>query len=169
MGTQSLRLEQRSVGDFSWFCASTSLSFVEHDLVAEVQSKILPVVRPDWTPRASRYRVLEMKVTKSLLGFFQAGKAEDMVLVKVTGDEKELFMDIETEVIVILTLHKAGLSPPLYLVAENALCYGYVPGRTLTVDDLEVRYHLCYHLCRSRILLCKFVRSLATCTCACNN
>jgi len=49
MCTHSSRLEQRSVGDLSWFCASVSLSFVEHELVAEVQSQILPVVRPDWT------------------------------------------------------------------------------------------------------------------------
>ena len=158
MSTHSLRLEQRSVGGFSWSCASVSLSFVEHELVADIQSQILPVVRPDWTSGTLRYRVFETRVTKLLLGFYKVGKAEDMVLVKVTGDEKELFVDSETEVIVMLTLHEAGLSPPLYLVAENALCYGCVPGRTLTVDDLQVRYHLC----RSRILLCKFVSSLAT-------
>ena len=78
-------------------------------------------------------------MTNKLLGFYQVGNADDdMVLVRVNGEGRELFVDSRMEILVMLTLHRAGLNPPLYLVTNNALCYGYVPGRTLTCNDMQV-------------------------------
>ena len=50
----------------------------------------------------------------------------------------DAIVDRRGEILVMLSLHKAGLVPPLYLELGNGLCYGYVPGRPFTVDDMQV-------------------------------
>ena len=124
-----------------------SLPSDEAALVKEFQAHVMPLVRPEWRPELLRHRVFEDGVTNKLMGFFQdAGKspttaADDdaaAVLVRVNGEGREFVVDGDTEILVMLTLHKAGLSPPLYLTTENALCYGYIPGRALTGSEMQV-------------------------------
>lgn len=117
----------------------------EAALVKEFQAHVMPLVRPEWRPELLRHRVFEDGVTNKLMGFFQdTGEspttADDdaaAVLVRVNGEGREFVVDGDTEIVVMLTLHKAGLSPPLYLTTENALCYGYIPGRALTGSEMQ--------------------------------
>ena len=61
-----------------------------------------------------------------------------MVLLRMNGEGTDDFLNRRNEVVVMLSLHRAGLIPPLFLEVANGLCYGYVPGRPLTVKDMKV-------------------------------
>jgi thiamine kinase-like enzyme len=136
-------IERRCHGDLSWDYLPVRLSSDSAGLVADFRSQILPRVRPEWTAAASggrvRHRVFEDGLTNKLVGFFRDGEPESTaVLVRVNGKGREMvIVDARMEILVMTTLHRAGLSPPLYLVTENAMCYGYVPGKTFTASDLQ--------------------------------
>lgn len=132
--------EQRHYGDLTWnYLPIKLLSSDDPTLLTDFQTFILPLVRPQWTSNSLGYRVFEDGVTNKLYGFFQVGRADDdMVLVRVNGGGRELVVDARMEIVVMLTLHRAGLSPPLYLVTENAVCYGFIPGRTLSGGEMQV-------------------------------
>ena len=139
-------LEQRRSGDLSWNYLPVSLSSDHPAILIDFQTHILPLVRRHWSTDALRYRVFEDGVTNKLFGFYQVGQADDdMVLVRVNGEGRELFVDSRMEILVMLTLHRAGLNPPLYLVTRNGMCYGYIPGRALTWSEMQVLYIL--HCC----------------------
>ena len=137
--------ERRHQYGISWYHLPVSLSAEEPYLVKEFQTHVMPLVRPRWTRKHLRHRVFEDGVTNKLVGFFHDDPEEapssaadkTAVLLRVNGEGRELFVDGHTEIQVILTLHEAGLCPPLYLVAENALCYGYIPGRALTSSEMQ--------------------------------
>ena len=133
-----LGVERRSRDGLSWDYLPVPLNSDEPALVEELWSHLLPRVRPSWSREGLRPRVFEDGVSNKLVGFFQEGAAEETaVLVRVNGEGREMMTDGETEVLVMLTLHRAGLSPPLYLVARNAICYGYIPGRALTSSEMQ--------------------------------
>ena len=137
---QEIAVERRHRDGLSWDYLAVSLSSEEAGLVEDFQRHVLPRARPDWSRELLRHRVFEEGVSNKLVGFFQEGAPEETaVLVRVNGEGRELVVDGETEVLVMLTLHRAGLCPPLYLVTENALCYGYIPGRALTGREMQVR------------------------------
>lgn len=77
-------------------------------------------------------------ITNVLLGFYTNGREDDMVLLRMNGKGTDAFLDRRSEVIVMLSLHRAGLIPPVFLEVSNGLCYGYIPGRPFTVDDMKV-------------------------------
>ena len=135
-------LEQRRFGDLSWYYLPVSLSSDHPAILIDFQTHILPLVRRHWSTDALRYRVFEDGVTNKLFGFYQVGQADDdMVLVRVNGDGRDLFVDSRMEILVMLTLHRAGLNPPLYLATRNGMCYGYIPGRALTSSEMQVRIY----------------------------
>ena len=137
--TRRPSLEERRYGDLTWMYLPVTLSSDDLTLLSEFQKYIAPLVRPHWTCDSMRYRIFEDGVSNKLFGFFQDGKADiDVVLVRINGQGSKLFVDTRTEIVVMLTLHRAGLSPPLYFVTENAMCYGYIPGRALTCQEMQV-------------------------------
>ena len=34
-------------------------------------------------------------------------------------------------------LHKAGMGPPIYAQLSNGLCYGYLPGRQMDLEEVR--------------------------------
>jgi ethanolamine kinase len=60
-----------------------------------------------------------------------------MVLVRVNGQGTDAFLDRRGEIVVMLSLHEAGLIPPVFLEVNNGLCYGYIPGRPFSVEDMQ--------------------------------
>lgn len=99
---------------------------------------ILPLVRPAWSECQLEVKLFMDGITNVLMGFYTSGQEDDMVLLRMNGKGTEAFLDRRTEVIVMLTLHRAGLIPPVFLELSNGLCYGYIPGRPFTVDDMKV-------------------------------
>jgi hypothetical protein len=129
-------LERRSESGLSWSYLPVTL---ERDSLTRVfRTHLLPVVRPAWKDFAVQTKIFTEGITNVLVGFYVSrdGKA-DMVLLRMNGEGTDSFVDRRTEILVMLSLHKAGLVPPLYLEVANGLCYGYIPGRPFTVDDMQ--------------------------------
>ena len=62
---------------------------------------------------------------------------QDMVLVRVYGQNTELIIDRAAELVNMVVLHAAGCSKPLYAKFKNGIAYGFVPGECL--DEMTVR------------------------------
>ena len=104
------------------------------------KTHVLPAVRPTW--RDVETKTFTEGITNVLLGFYASRDGsrdeEDMVLLRMNGLGTDAFLNRRTEIVVMLSLHEAGLVPPLYLELANGLCYGYIPGHALSVDDMQV-------------------------------
>ena len=74
-----------------------------------------------------------------LVAYNEAGKEKDRVLLRLNGAGTEKFINRRNEIVTLLSLHRAGLNPPLYLEFSNGICYGYIDGRPFGVDDMQVR------------------------------
>ena len=66
------------------------------------------------------------------------GDRDDVVLLRMNGEGTECFVDRKREITVMLSLHRAGLIPPVFMELSNGLCYGFVPGRPFNVEDMQV-------------------------------
>ncbi|CAG8682149.1 13198_t:CDS:2 [Ambispora leptoticha] len=59
------------------------------------------------------------------------------VVIRVYGKDSHIFVDRGQEIRNLLVLSKAGLSTPLYAKFKNGLVYGFVPGKSLTLENLK--------------------------------
>ncbi|KAJ3306814.1 hypothetical protein HDV03_003851 [Kappamyces sp. JEL0829] len=62
---------------------------------------------------------------------------ESVVLVRTYGKGSDILIDRSQEVQNMLSLHKAGLCPPLYGRFQNGIVYGYVDGQVFSVPDMR--------------------------------
>ena len=66
----------------------------------------------------------------------------DRVLVRIYGQNTDLFIDRQTELFNLVQLYRHGLCPPVYARFNNGICYGYTPGQTVCHDWLQEQGHL---------------------------
>ena len=108
----------------------------------EFKSHLLSFVRPKWHPDNFQVKVFEGGISNKLVAIFDRERGfknsrEDVVLLRINGLGTSSFIDRTDEIITMIHLHHAGLVPPVYCQLKNGLCYGFMPGRTLTVDDVR--------------------------------
>lgn len=128
--------EDRSLGDLSWKYLDVELDRVNY--LEDFRTKLLPKVRPQWNPDNLGHKVFEEGVTNTLVGIYEKPRKEDMVLLRINGEGTDLFIDRRGEILVMLALFKADLNvPPLYGQLRNGLCYGFVVGRNVTVEEMR--------------------------------
>lgn len=94
---------------------------------------LMPICRPEWREDKLRRRTFEIGTSNILVGFYQEDENQDMVLVRINGNE---LVNRDQELLALLTMHKVGLSPPIYCQFGNGLCYGFVPGRVVELEEL---------------------------------
>ena len=133
-------VEKRSDSGLLWRYLPLTLdrNSLEHSFLTQ----IMPLVRPTWKERQVQTKTFSEGITNVLVGFYESREGSrdkgDMVLLRMNGKGTDKFLDRRKEILVMMSLHKAGLVPPLYLELANGLCYGYAPGRPFTVDDMQV-------------------------------
>ena len=76
-------------------------------------------------------------ITNTLLGCYQEGDFENLVLVRVNGEGSGLIINREGEPEVMNALHAAGCAPPMFGLFNNGMAYGFFVGETL--DEKSVR------------------------------
>ena len=108
----------------------------------DFKEHLLSLVRPNWEPQSLTSRVFEDGTTNKLVAIFQKGKSlkeagKDVILVRMNGAGTDTYIDRDSELITVASLHKDGMIPPLYYQLKNGLCYGFVPGRQLDVIELQ--------------------------------
>ena len=62
---------------------------------------------------------------------------EEMVLIRIYGENSELFLDRDAEIRTIQLLHAVGCARPLFARFTNGIAYGFFPGTCL--DETTVR------------------------------
>ena len=131
-----MALKEKNVGGFA--CAFLSVLLDPSDLLAGFRDRVMSVCRPEWT--ASKMKVKEFEgYTNKLLALYQEGEQDERayVLLRLNGNNTDVFIDREKELTIMLWLHTKGLSPPVYCQLDNGLCYGYVPGRQVKLEELH--------------------------------
>ena len=100
---------------------------------------VMPVARPTWKREKIKTTTkgLDGGYSNHIVGITQDGAEGDVILMRIYSDVHSLFFDRDVEIKVMHLLYKAGMNPPVYCKFSNAICYGYAPGRQLTLDDLK--------------------------------
>ena len=102
---------------------------------------VMPNARPHWnTDKITTLsnKSFEEGYSNHIVGIRQDGaEDDDVILFRVDSSQLSLFLtDREAECEIMEVLHQIGMNPPVYCRYNNAICYGYTPGRPLTLDDL---------------------------------
>ncbi|CAG5132819.1 unnamed protein product [Candidula unifasciata] len=98
---------------------------------------ILHFIRPDWIPERIKFKVFTEGFTNKLLGCYQSGDVDNMVLVRVNGEGSDVVVNRDSELETFRLLCTAGCAPPVYCVFNNGIAYGFFPGQPL--DERTVR------------------------------
>lgn len=106
------------------------------------KKQILSLVRPNWRPENLTTKIFEDGTTNKLVAIFEKTKSleesgKEAVLLRINGAGTDAYIDRDSELITMATLHKAGMSPPIHFQLQNGLCYGFVQGRQLDVMELQ--------------------------------
>ena len=86
------------------------------------------VVQPEWRENRNALIALYLK-DKGL-----ASSGGDVVLLRMngTGSEKIIYRSDE-----LYSASKAGLGPPIHAQLSNGLCYGFLPGRQMDLEEMQ--------------------------------
>lgn len=132
--------EARS-GDLSWkYLPEVELGFDTY--LEDFKTHLVALVRPKWRPDDLQVKVFDEGISNKLVAIFERekglkGSGEDVVLLRVNGEGTSAFINRKDEIVTILCLHEAGMVPPVYYQLKNGLCYGFTPGRNISVDEMR--------------------------------
>lgn len=76
-------------------------------------------------------------ITNKLIGCYEGGAQEDVVLVRIYGNKTELFVDRDNEVKSFQVLHAHRCAPRLYCTFNNGLCYEFLEGVALEPEHIR--------------------------------
>lgn len=98
--------------------------------------QIIRVIRPEWAQERLHYKIFTDGITNRLIGVYR-DDMKDMILIRVYGENTDLFIDRQMEFRNMRTMYKANLSAPIYCTFTNGISYGFTPGKVL--DERMVR------------------------------
>lgn len=129
-------LVTKSVGDSVWNFASVTIN--ADSPFEDFKATLLPLIRPEWVDKPLKCKTFSGGISNKLIGVnVEEGNADEMMLVRINGTGTEIFVRRDLEVGAMVSLHNAGLIPPVYCEFNNGLCYGYQPGRIITLDEMS--------------------------------
>ena len=96
--------------------------------------EVLELVRPQWKHDTVKFKEFKGGLTNLIVGV-KSGE-EDILLIRVYGRNTEKFINRESEIKNLVYLNKHIGTPPVYAHFDNGLCYGYVKGAPLELNDL---------------------------------
>ncbi|XP_075235260.1 ethanolamine kinase 1 isoform X2 [Lycorma delicatula] len=112
------------------------LSLTEEDLL-QGAATIIKHIRPHWNSTDVSFKLFTDGITNKLVGCFNSAYSEDVVLVRVYGQNTDLLIDRKAETRNFKLLQDVGYAPQLYATFQNGLVYEFVPGEVLTVDTVR--------------------------------
>ena len=136
----AVTLTEKSHGDISWKYLDAELTLGAP--IQDFQQYILPLLSPEWKHKKLDTKTFDAGITNALYAVFDSekglnGTGEDVVLLRVNGNGTEVLINRTDELVSFITVHRSGLSPPVYAQLSNGLCYGFVPGRSLSPQDVR--------------------------------
>ncbi len=131
-----LQTESVCVNGLTWSCVPVEVSLEAH--LEDFRKYLLRLVRPEWEGRALASKNFDAGTTNALFAIYEEEKGlstADTVLLRVNGAGTENLINRNDEIVSLLTLHYNNLSPPLYAQLNNGMCYGFMLGNPLSVED----------------------------------
>lgn len=108
-----------------------TVSLDESDLLKGA-AEIIATLRPHWNLEHSTFKLFTDGITNKLVGCFNSKDVDDVVLVRVYGQNTDLLIDRKAETRNFILLQDFGFAPQLYATFDNGLVYEFVPGSVLT-------------------------------------
>lgn len=71
------------------------------------------------------------------MGCYNLDHPDDVILIRIYGQNTDLLIDRKAETRNIRLLHEYGFAPRLYATFSNGLAYEYMPGDILNVDTCK--------------------------------
>lgn len=108
-------------------------------LLSDFIDRVMPMIRPSWKGEdvAMKHVNSGQGLINDLIGFYNKSADEkDIILLRVNGDNTDLYIDRAREVFMRCLFSSANLGPPVYCEFENGLCYQFIHGRTLEYSKL---------------------------------
>ncbi|XP_055505930.1 ethanolamine kinase 1-like [Leucoraja erinacea] len=99
--------------------------------------RLLEQVRPLWKPAEIKLKIFTSGITNRLVGCYVDCDMEEVVLVRIYGNMTELYVDHDTEVKNFQLLHAHHCSPELYCTFQNGICYEFIKGEVLDMQQLR--------------------------------
>ena len=88
--------------------------------------EVISRLRPKW--REVKWKTFNDGITNKLIGGWEEGKKEDMVLVRVYGQGTDMIIDREGEMKNMSRMQGIGLGGKLYAAFNNGICYEFLAG-----------------------------------------
>ncbi|XP_021966981.1 ethanolamine kinase 1 isoform X2 [Folsomia candida] len=114
---------------------SVSISVDQTNIAKGGGLDILRVVRPAWTSSEIKSKVFTDGLSNIIWGFFVPSNPEDMVIIKVFGSHTGSLIDRKAEIETMMILHDRKCGAELYATFDNGICYEFMNGSTLEVED----------------------------------
>ena len=105
---------------------------------------VMPKIRPNWLREDVHFKEFNGGYSNQIVGISQNEDDSTDILFRMhfpsspsSAHSLERFFDRELEIKTMQLLYEAGMNPPVYCRLNNAICYGFAKGRTVTQDDLR--------------------------------
>ncbi len=131
-----MAVEVKSSGELEWKFVPVMLR--PCSALDDFRKLLLPVCKTEWVGKPLKTKFFEDGITNKLIGVYVDDyEFDQMVLVRINGNSTEKFIRRDLEVCTMVSLHLAGLIPSIYCQFNNGLCYGFQPGRIITLDEMS--------------------------------
>jgi len=109
---------------------NVSIDTGSRETMEEGCRKVICLVRPTWSSTEVQIKVFTDGLTNKLVGGW-CKDMEDMVLVRIYGEDTEKFIDRESEKENMKRMEESGCGSKLYAAFQNGLSYEFVHGKVL--------------------------------------
>ncbi|KAJ1354909.1 hypothetical protein KIN20_011999 [Parelaphostrongylus tenuis] len=97
--------------------------------------EVINVIRPQWKSKPIQFELYTVGITNKIFSAFV--DPSERIIFRVFGRNTENFIDRDRELKAMEKLSHNDLAAPLYARFANGIVCGYLPGSTITVDDLK--------------------------------
>ncbi|ELU17086.1 hypothetical protein CAPTEDRAFT_216393 [Capitella teleta] len=112
---------------------------IHEENIQEEAVDLVLKLRPQWKKDEIKVTVFTDGISNKLVGCcLKTDLAkDDLVLVRVYGQNSELLVDRKAELKTLAMMHAVGCSEPLYATFKNGLSYGFVQGHCLHEENVR--------------------------------
>ena len=125
---------EKTANGYAWKFVKVYIN--PQDILEVFSECLMPLCRAEWSKEQLRMLVFEDGITNKLVGIHEEDE-NDIVIIRLNGNNTELFIDRQMEITTMLILCSYGMNPPLFCQFENGLCYGFAPGRAVDLSELS--------------------------------
>ncbi|KAK6761002.1 hypothetical protein RB195_022176 [Necator americanus] len=111
------------------------LSLTNHECCEHSAKEVLRILRPQWQLSLVRFEVLTAGITNKIMS--ASVDSNEKLVFRIFGKNTGNFIDRDRELSAMEKLAREGLAAPLYARFSNGILCGYLPGTTVTADQLK--------------------------------